>query len=226
MASGQTRPAPRDPVSRDRAVRVAVALADAGGLESLSMRKLAQELGVEAMSLYYHVKNKDDLIDGMVDLVFDEIVLPSAEAPWRTAMEDRARSARAVWARHPWAISLMRSSPGGATLRHLDAVIACLRGAGFSMPMVAHAMSLLDSYVDGFALQEASLPLSESGDLDTATESILAQQQMMSGAFPHLAEMAATHILKPGYAYGDEFDFGLGLILDGIDAAHRAGSAG
>ncbi len=224
MASSRGLKTPREPVSRDRAVRVAVDLADAGGLESLSMRRLAQALGVEAMSLYYHVKNKDDLIDGMVDLVFDEIALPPTDTPWRTAMEDRAHSARAAWARHPWAISLMRSTPGAATLRHLDAVIACLRGAGFSMTLTAHAMSLLDSYVDGFALQEASLPLSEAGDVNAATEDILAQQHMMSGAFPHLAEMAQTHILQPGYAYGNEFSFGLGLILDGIEATHRAAS--
>jgi AcrR family transcriptional regulator len=226
VASERTRSARREPLSRERAVRTAVALADAGGLESLSMRKLARGLGVEAMSLYHHVKNKDDLIDGMVDLVFDEILLPSADAPWRTAMEDRARSARAVWARHPWAISLMRSTPGAATLRHLDAVIGCLLGAGFSLPLAAHAMSVLDSYVDGFALQEASLPLSEDGGPDAEAESVPAQQQMMSGAFPHLARMASSHILKPGYAYGSEFAFGLGLILDGIEAAHASESAG
>jgi hypothetical protein len=162
----------------------------------------------------------------MVDCVFDEIDLPAPDLPWRAAMENRARSARTVWARHPWAISRMRAAPGAATLRHLDAVVACLRAAGFSMPLTAHAMSLLDSYVDGFALQEASVPLSGSGDIGSGAESIPAQQQMMSGAFPHLAEMARTHILRPGYAYGDEFEFGLGLILDGIDAAHRAGSVG
>ncbi|MDN4611561.1 TetR/AcrR family transcriptional regulator [Arthrobacter burdickii] len=203
-------------------MQVAVGLADAGGLESLSMRKLAQELGVEAMSLYYHVKNKDDLIDGMVDVVFSEIVLPSPGEDWKTAMRERAESARAVLARHPWAIALMRSTPGAATLRHLDATIGCLRTAGFSPAMAGHAMSLLDSYVDGFALQEAALPLDEAGGITEATEDVLAQQQMMSHAFPNLAEIAAAYILQPGYAFGNEFRFGLQVILDGIEAAHAA----
>jgi AcrR family transcriptional regulator len=202
-------------------VRVAVALADAGGIGSLSMRKLARELGIEAMSLYYHVKSKDDLLDGMVDIVFSEITLPPADADWKTAMRERAESARGVLARHAWAISLMdaRTSPGRATLKHHDAVIGCLRGAGFPIPMAAHAMSLLDSYVHGFALQEASLPLDESGDIGAATEGIMGQQHMMAEDFPHLTEMAVNHILQPGYAYGNEFQFGLRLILDGIEAA-------
>lgn len=222
MAPAKTKATPREPVTKDRAVQVAVSLADAGGLESLSMRKLAQELGIEAMSLYYHVKNKDDLIDGMVDVVFSEIVLPSPDDGWKSAMRERAESARAVLARHPWAIALMRSTPGAATLKHLDATIGCLRGAGFSPAMAGHAMSLLDSYVDGFALQEASLPLDETGGISAATEDILAQQQMMSNAFPHLAEIAAAYILQPGYAFGNEFRFGLQVILDGIEAVHCA----
>jgi AcrR family transcriptional regulator len=222
VAPARTKAAPREPVTRDRAVQVAVGLADAGGLESLSMRKLAQEHGVEAMSLYYHVKNKDDLIDGMVDVVFSEIVLPSPGEDWKTAMRERAESARAVLARHPWAIALMRSTPGAATLRHLDATIGCLRTAGFSPAMAGHAMSLLDSYVDGFALQEAALPLDEAGGITEATEDVLAQQQMMSHAFPNLAEIAAAYILQPGYAFGNEFRFGLQVILEGIEAAHAA----
>ncbi|MHA7156338.1 TetR/AcrR family transcriptional regulator [Arthrobacter sp. TMN-50] len=201
---------------------MAVGLADAGGLESLSMRKLAQELGVEAMSLYYHVKSKDDLIDGMVDVVFSEIVLPSPKTDWKSAMRERAESARAVLARHSWAIALMRSTPGAETLKHLDATIGCLRGAGFSPAMAGHAMSLLDSYVDGFALQEASLPLDESGGMSEATEDILAQQRMMSDAYPHLAEIAVTYILQPEYAFGNEFRFGLQIILEGIEAAHAS----
>lgn len=222
MARGTTKAALREPVTRDRAVQLAVGIADAGGLESLSMRKLAQELGVEAMSLYYHVKNKDDLIDGMVDVVFSEIVLPSPGEEWKTAMRERAESARFVLARHPWAVALMRSTPGAETLKHLDATIGCLRGAGFTPAMAGHAMSLLDSYVDGFALQEAALPLDAAGAMNEATEDILAQQQMMSHAFPHLAEIAETYILQPGYAFGNEFRFGLQIILDGIEAAHAA----
>jgi AcrR family transcriptional regulator len=202
-------------------LKVAVALADAGGIESLSMRKLARELGVEAMSLYYYVKSKDDILDGMVDTVFGEIDLPPAGVEWKAAMRERAESTRRALARHPWSISLLdsRTRPGAATLRHLDAVIGALLDAGFSIPMAAHAMSLLDSYVRGFAQQEASLALDASGDIGAATESILEQQHMMAGAFPHLAEMAHELILQPGYAYGNEFDFGLQVILDGIEAA-------
>jgi AcrR family transcriptional regulator len=190
------------------------------------MRKLARELGVEAMSLYYHVKSKADILDGMVDIVFSEIELPAAGAEWKAAMRRRAESTRSVLARHPWAISLLdsRTTPGAATLHHLDAVIACLREAGFSIPMAAHAISLLDSYVRGFALQEASLPLDESGDIGAATESILEQQPMQADVFPHLTEMAIKHILQPGYAYGNEFRFGLQVILDGIEAALPARS--
>ncbi len=227
MTKSETQPPKRArarkrlPVTRARALSTAVALADQGSIESLSMRKLAAELGIEAMSLYYHVKGKDDILDGMVDIVFDEIGVPTPGEEWRTGMKKRAESTRAVLARHPWAISILdsRTSPGPATLRHLDVVIAFLRGAGFSVPMAAHALSLLDSYVRGFAMQEASLPLDQSGSIEAATENILEQENMTSNAFPHLAEMAAELILKPGYAYGNEFAFGLELILDGIQAA-------
>ena len=189
------------------------------------MRKLAAELGIEAMSLYYHVKSKDDLLDGMLDVVHSEFSTPRAGDEWRPAMRARAESTRTVLARHPWAISIKaRTSPGPATLGHLDSVIGCLRAAGFSMPMVGHAISILDSYVQGFAQQEASLPLDPSGDISAATEDIMAQQQAMAETFPDLAAMAVELILQPGYAYGNEFDFGLRLILDGIEAAFAAES--
>ena len=217
-----TAAATREPVTRERAVRVAVELADAGGIESVSMRKLAAELSITPMSLYYHVPGKEDILDGMLDVVYSEMHVPRPGVGWRTAMLQRAESTRAVLARHPWAISLdARTSPGPATLGHLDATIGVLRAAGFSMPLVGHAMSLLDSYVQGFAMQEATLPLDASGDIGAVTEDIMAQQQMMSNAFPNLAEMAVTLILQPGYAYGNEFEFGLELILDGIEKVHR-----
>jgi len=213
----------REPVTRDRAVRTAIAVADAVGLESLSMRKVAAQLGIEAMSLYYHVKNKSDLLDGMLDVVYSEFSTPQAGDQWREAMKLRAESTRAVLARHPWAISIKsRTSPGHATLAHLDAVIGCLDAAGFSMPLIGHTMSILDGYVQGFAQQEASLPLDASGDIGEATEAIIAQQESMQDAFPNLAAMAEKLVLQPGYAYGNEFDFGLRLILDGIAAAHAA----
>jgi AcrR family transcriptional regulator len=213
----------RQPVTRDRALDAAVALADSGGIDSLSMRKLAAELGIEAMSLYYHVRSKEDLLDGMVDRVFGEMAPPSPGAGWRSALQSRAEATRGALARHPWSIPLLdsRTSPGIATLRHVDAMVGVLLAAGFSMSMAGHALSIVDSYVRGFAMQEASLPLSPGGSIDEATHDILEQQNMMSNAFPHLARMAAELILQPGYAYGNEFEFGLRLILDGLEVAHR-----
>jgi AcrR family transcriptional regulator len=212
-------PEPRIPLTRQRVLRAAMTLADRGGVGSLSMRKLAQQLGVEAMSLYHHVASKDDLLDGMVDLVFDEIDLPSGETGWKAAMRQRAISARKVLSRHPWAIGLMesRSTPGPANLRHHDAVIGRLRAAGFPVALTAHAYSLLDSYIYGFALQEASLPF------DTPEETAELAQTMLAGfpadAYPHLTELATEHVLQPGYDYGDEYEFGLDLILDGLERA-------
>lgn len=214
-----TAKAPREPVTRERAIRVAVALADSGGIDSLSMRKLAGELGVEAMSLYYHVKNKDELLDGMVGFVVNEMAIPASDAAWKPAMRERSESTRDVLKRHPWAISQVDARSTVETLNYLDATIGCLVAAGFSIPLAAHAMSLLDSYVHGFALQEASLPLDEEGAIGAVTEDIMAQQAMTSGAFPHLAAMATELILRPGYAYGNEFAFGLGVILDGIEGS-------
>jgi AcrR family transcriptional regulator len=197
-------------------------MADGGGLAALSMRKLAADLGVEAMSLYYHFTSKDDLIDGMIEAVVGEMALPSAGMRPRDALRERAESSRDVLVRHPWAIAILDARTTQATLRHHDAMIATLRDAGYSMPMVGHALSIVDSYVRGFAMQEVSLPLDEAGDIRAATEDIMAGQQRMAEDFPHLTEMAMTLVLQPGYAYGNEFAFGLQLILDGLDSAHGA----
>jgi AcrR family transcriptional regulator len=207
---------PRARLTRERVVRAAVALADTGGVEALTMRKLGQALGVEAMSLYNHVANKDDLLDGMVDLVFAEIGLP-AGGDWKRAMRQRALSARSALARHPWAIGLLesRSRPGPETLRHHDAVIRSLREAGFSFQLTAHAYSIIDSYMYGFALQQASLPLTASDDVADLATTIL--DQFPIDAFPHFAEFTVQHVLQPGYDYAGEFEFGLDLILDGLD---------
>ena len=209
----------RPPLSRDRVLRAAVALADESGIEALSMRKLGEALGVEAMSLYNHVANKSELLDGMVDAVFGEIDLPSVDAEWTTAMRQRAISARAALRRHRWAIGLMESrrSPGPATLRHHDAVLGCLRRAGFSIELTAHAYALLDSYIYGFALQEASLPFEGPEETAEVAREILAQFSL--DAYPYLTELAVEHVLKPGYDYGDEFEIGLDLILDGLERA-------
>jgi AcrR family transcriptional regulator len=208
---------PRVPLSRGRALQVAVALADAGGIGSLTMRNLAQELGVEAMSLYHHVANKDDILDGMVDVVFSEIDLPPTSTDWKTAMHRRAHSARTALARHPWAISMMESrmAPGPANLRHHDAVIGCLRDAGFSIEMTAHAYSALDSYIYGFAHQALNLPFDTAEETQDIADAIL--HQLPADEYPHLIEFAVEHVLQPGYDYGDEFEFGLSLILDGLE---------
>lgn len=206
----------RTPLSRERVLRAAVAVADADGIGSLSMRQLGGMLGVEAMSLYNHVAGKDDLLDGMVDIVFSEIDLPPAGTDWKVAMRQRAISAREVLSRHRWALGLMesRASPGPATLRHHDAVIGLLREGGFSIAMAAHAFSVLDSYIYGFALQEASLPFDTAEQTVELAQAIL--QHFPAGAYPYLAELTTEHVLKPGYDYGNEFEFGLDLILDGL----------
>ncbi len=206
----------RTPLSRERVLLAAVALADASGSESLSMRKLGEALGVEAMSLYHHVGNKEQLLDGMIDVVFSEIELPAAGADWRPAMRRRALSARRVLSRHGWAIRFMesRTTPGPSTLRHHDAVLGCLRSAGFSVVLAAHAFSVVDSYLYGFALQERSLPFDTPEQTVEVAQQILAQ--FPAGEYPHLAELTADHVLQPGYDYGAEFEFGLDLILDGL----------
>ena len=206
----------RGRLSPERVLRAAVALADAGGIESLTMRRLGQDLGVEAMSLYKHVANKDALLDGMVDLVFAEIEVPSGDTDWRTAMRDRAASTRAALIRHPWATPLMqsRTAPGPATLHHHDTVIGTLRQAGFSVELTAHAFSVLDGYIYGFAMQQRSLPFDTLEEAQEVGRQMFAR--MPAGAYPHLTELTVQHILQPGYDYGNEFDSGLKVVLDGI----------
>lgn len=212
----------RPPLNRDLLLRAALALADKGGTEAITMRKLGQALGVEAMSLYNHVADKDDLLDGLVDIVFGEIDLGCEGGDWKAAMRRRAISARSVLARHRWAIRLMesRTHPGPATLRHHDSVLRCLREAGFSIVMAAHAYSLLDSYIYGFALEQMSLPFETGEEAAAVADAMLGQ--FPAGAYPHLMEMALQHVVKPGYEYADEYEFGLDLILDGLERARLA----
>jgi AcrR family transcriptional regulator len=206
----------RVPLSRERLLRGAIAVADAGGLAGLTIRSLAKTLGVKPMSLYHHVASKEAIVDGVVDLVFSEIDLPAADGDWRQAMRRRAVSARGVLRRHPWATPLMesRANPGPATLRHHDAVLGTLRRAGFSVELAAHAYSLLDSYIYGFALEEAALPFDPETAPEVA-EAILAR--FPTDDYPYLAELTREHVLRPGYDFGDEFEFGLDLILDGLE---------
>jgi AcrR family transcriptional regulator len=208
----------RVPLSRERVLDAAIKLADQGGLGSLSMRKLGQELGVEAMALYYHFSNKDEVIDGIVDIVFSEIALPTEGTCWKTAMRQRAISMRDVLLRHRWAIDLMESRRGAgpANLRHHDAVIGSLRADGFDIEMAAHAYSLLDSYIYGFALTKMNLPFDASEEVADVAEGML--QRFPVNEYPNLVAMIAEHI-KPGYDYVDEFEYGLDLILDGLEKA-------
>jgi len=210
---------PRPRLTRERVLETAVARADAGGLEALSMRKLGQELGVEAMALYHHFANKEALVDAMVDLVFGEIDVPEAGSDWRAAMRRRAISVRDALLRHRWAIGLMESrrTPGPANLRHHDAVIGSLRSGGFDIAMAAHAYSVLDSYIYGFALTKMNLPFQASEEVGEVAQTML--EPFPAGAYPHLVEILTDHVMKPGYDYGDEFEYGLDLILDGLGPA-------
>ncbi len=208
---------PRLRLSRERVVSAAIAQADASGLEALSMRSLAQVLEVAPMALYRHVASKDDLIDGMVDVVFSEIGVPSGGGDWKTAMRQRAFSLRDALARHRWAIGLMESrrSPGPANLRHHDAVIGRLRAAGFSMKMTAHAYSLLDAYIYGFAMTRMNLPFETTEEVAEVAQTML--QPFPINEYPNLVDFITEHAMKPGYDYGDEFEYGLDVILDGLD---------
>jgi AcrR family transcriptional regulator len=207
---------PKVGLTRELVVEAAVALADEGGVGSLTMRKLAQRLGVEAMSLYHHVADKDAIFDGIVDAVFAEIDVPAADGNWRAALRRRAVSAREVLARHPWAVSLMESrpNPGPATLRHHDAVIGCLRAGGFSIAQAAHAYSVLDSYVYGFAMQFSNIPIQTPEQVEELGQAMLGQLPV--DEYPHFVEMLVEHALKPGYSYAAEFEYGLDLVLDAV----------
>lgn len=205
----------RTPLSRDRVLRAALELADEGGLEALTMHRLGRRLGVEAMSLYRHVRNKDDLLDGLVDLVFAEIELPADRSDWRRVLRERSVSARAALRRHPWAIGLMESrmTPGPANLRSHDETLAVLLDAGFSAAMATHAYNLVDSFVYGFALQETSLPFSNADELAAMGEMLMAN--VPADAYPSLFRVSGE-LLAAGFDYGAEFEFGLDLILDGL----------
>ncbi|WP_258081540.1 TetR/AcrR family transcriptional regulator [Nocardia nova] len=182
------------------------------------MRRVAQELGVEAMSLYHHVPNKDAILDGVVDAVFAAIDLPGESSEWRDAIRTRARSARTVLSKHRWALGLIdsRRNPGPSTLRHHDAVLGVLRAAGFTLPMAAHAVSLIDSYIGGYVLQEVNLPIQTVDDVDDVASGIL--EHLPPDQLPYLREMIVDHALRPDYDHTTEFDYGLDLILDALES--------
>jgi AcrR family transcriptional regulator len=204
-------------LSKQRVVDEAIRLADREGVDGLSMRRLAGALGAGAMSLYHYVASKEELLDAMIDVVFEEIELPPEGIDWQSAMRTRSLSARDVLARHPWAIGLMesRTSPGPANLRHHEAVTACLRRAGFSVVMATHANWLLDSYVYGFALQEASLPFDTADELAGMAEGVYLPQ-LPPDEFPYLNE-SATALVAAGFDPAEQFIFGLDLGLAALE---------
>jgi AcrR family transcriptional regulator len=210
--------AQRAPVNLERALHVALSVADGEGIEAVTMRRLARELGVEAASLYHHLRGKDEILDGLVDAVASEIELPMPSADWRIAISQRAHNTRAVLRRHPWAVSLMasRRSPGRATLRLLEAGIRSFREGGFAIPQAAHAVSTVDSYVHGFVLQEVNLPFRDDSELAAMTTAIM--ESFPASEFPYLFELTVGHVLQPGYDYGNEFASGLKVVLSGITA--------
>jgi AcrR family transcriptional regulator len=214
----------RKPLSSARVLQAAVALADEAGLEAFSMRGLAQELGVVPMALYKHVANKDELLDGMVDIVFSEIELPPEDLDWRSAMRLRAISTREALKRHSWAIGMMESRhPGPANLRNHDAVMGCLRRVGFQFEMAVHAYSVQDAYIYGFALQERDLAFETPGSAGEAAQ----RRAETIGAledYPYLVEIA-TKLPGSGYDSAVEFAWGLDLILDGLDRLRHTGGA-
>jgi AcrR family transcriptional regulator len=206
----------RQPLSRDRVLRAALQLADEGGVGALTMQRIGRRLGVEAMSLYRHVRNKDDILDGIVDLVFDEIEMPADRSGWRTVLRARSISMRSALRRHPWAITLMESrmSPGPANLRSHDETLAVLVASGTGATDATHAYNLVDSYVLGFALQEVNFPFADAEELAAVGDQLLAH--VPADLYPTLARVS-TELLAAGFDYGDEFEFGLDVILEGIE---------
>ncbi len=206
---------PQIPLSRDRILLAAMRLADDGGIEALSMRKLAQDLGVQAMSLYNHVANKDDILDGIVDLVVSEIEVPDLGIDWKTAMRRQSHSAHEVLLRHSWATMplVSRINVGPAMLRYTDARLGCLCEAGFSFEMVDRAWNAIDSHIYGFTLQKLNFPVDESEYVKAAKEYI---PSIPADKYPYMNRM--THYLINGHYDGVvDFSFGLELILNGLE---------
>jgi AcrR family transcriptional regulator len=201
-------------------LQAAVNVADREGLDALTMRRLGAKLGVEAMSLYKHVANKDEILDGIVEFVVAEIDIPSDSADWKEAMRRRAISARQVLCRHSWAIGLLetRGSTGPAVRRYLDAILGNLRSAGFSIENAVHAFWLLDCYVYGHVIQETSMQLSTTEEMTESAESV--PEQITTNEYPHLVEIE-ERALRSEYSFDREFEFGVDLILDALDRIPR-----
>ncbi len=210
---------PRTPLNKERVLRAALALADAEGIEGLSMRRLAKELGVEAMSLYNHVANKGEILDGIIDLVAGEFDLPSDTGDWQSAMRGHLISAREVLLRHRWATPLwMRQGGGTARLRNSDWMLRTLREAGFSKDLMYHAFHVLESYVQGYTLQQLNFPY-KGEELAGMAENFL--QQLPADEYPDLVEHIKQH-LEPHDEGPGGFELGLDLILDGLERSRSS----
>jgi AcrR family transcriptional regulator len=198
-------------------LQAAIALADGGGIESLTMRKLGQALGVEAMSLYNHVANKDDLLDGIIEMVLEEIEVPSGEADWKTEIRGTAISSHEAFLRHRWACNLMMHRPNAAPvrMRWMEAVLRTLREAGFSADMTHHAYHALDSHITGFTLWQVNMPFETKAELLDMAEVFL--RQIPADEYPYVIEHAEQHIAPSSPDGATEFEFGLELILDGLE---------
>lgn len=215
----------KQPLSSDRVFRTAIELADAEGTQALTMRKLAQKLGVEAMSLYHHVADKEAILDGMVEAVFAEIELPEGLC-WKEAMRERCNRLRETLLRHPWSVALLdsRRNPGAATLHHQDWMLGTLYAAGFSVPLAANVAATVDAYVYGFAVQEVALPFDTGGDdMDEVMEDLASL--ITPETYPNIVRMAGEYVMQPGYAFANEFPIGLELILDGYERARDGGDS-
>jgi len=210
----------REPLTRERIIDAAAAVADARGLGGVSMRTVGKRLGVEAMSLYHHIAGKEQLLDELADWVFGRIQLPAPQTGWRDGMRERAHSARAVLSAHPWGLTLVESrrAAGPAVLEHHDAVLGLLRRDGFSVALAARAFSVIDAYVYGFVLTEQRLPFEEG----ERVEDYVAGITLPAERFPYLAEMVNEMIVGQDYSYGNEFEHGLELILDGLAGRLRS----
>lgn len=210
--------APEKPaLTRDRVLSAAVSIADERGIGALSMRQLGARLGVEAMSLYNHVRSKDEILDGIVETVVEEIAVPRSGADWRSAMRERAVSARRAFDRHPWVVVLMdsRMSAGPSRLHYFDAMLGTLRGAGFPYELATRAFSVLDCYIYGFAVQKSNFT---AGGGDQAERAGAFRSAVPAETYPHLARVAEL-TAAAGYDEDADFDFGLELILDGLEGA-------
>jgi AcrR family transcriptional regulator len=212
----QTPRAPRAPLTRERIIDAAAAVADADGLTRVSMRNVGRQLGVEAMSLYHHIAGKEQLLDELADWVFTQFRAPAPDVGWRDGIRERASSIRTALSAHPWGLMLVESrrSAGEATLAYHDAVLGSLRRDGFSIELAAHAFSLVDAYVYGFVLTEQRLPFGAGENIDD----MAGEFAILAERYPYLTEMITTVVMARDYNFGDEFEVGLELILDALEA--------